>query len=90
MSAVSRDELDHLLKATMVSTKTFVEVMLNSVQGRVNQLVAENVELKRSLEFTVATKAFVNKKPCVTNHRNFIYPCPLIAKFTVLKQPIIS
>ena len=54
MSAVSRDELDHLLKATMESTKTFVEVMFNSVQGRVNQLVAENVELKRSLEFTQA------------------------------------
>ena len=36
------------------------------------------------------TRAFVNKKSCVTNHRNFIYPYPLIAKFTVLKPPIIS
>ena len=26
----------------------------------------------------------------VTNHSNFIYPCPHIAKFTVLKPPIMS
>ena len=23
----------------------------------------------------VPTKAFINEKPCVTNHINFIYPC---------------
>ena len=38
----------------------------------------------------VPTKAFINKKPCVTNHSDFIYPCQLIAKFTVSKPPIIN
>ena len=38
----------------------------------------------------VPTRAFVNIKPCVTNHSIFIYPYPLFTKFTVLKSPIIS
>ena len=54
MNAVSRRELDHPLKDTMEFTKTFAEIMFNSVQGRVNQLVAENAELKLNLEFTQA------------------------------------
>ena len=45
MNTVSREDIDHLLKATTDSTKAFVEGMFNSVQSRLNQLFAENVEL---------------------------------------------
>ena len=40
----------------------------------------------RILSSFVPTKAFINKKPCVTNHNNFFTH----AKLTVLKPPIIS
>ena len=43
MNAVSREDLDHLRKATTDSTRSFVEVIFNSVQDRINQLIAENV-----------------------------------------------
>ena len=52
MSVVSRGDLDLLLQSTVATMKTFVEAMFNSQQSQINQLLTENVELRRSLEFT--------------------------------------
>ena len=51
MSVVTREDIDLLLQTTVATTKSFVEAMFNSQQSQINQLITENVELKRSLEF---------------------------------------
>ena len=77
-----RLHLDTWLPATM-----FASTLLPSMLPTTQPLLKHWACIHSSL---VPTRAFANKKPCVTNRSNFIYPYPLIAKFTVLKPPIIK
>ena len=38
--------------------------------------IPRSYEIREDLHsFLVAMNSSINKKPCITNHRNFIYPC---------------
>ena len=54
VSATFREDPNNQLKANNDYPKYFVEIMFNSIPNRLNQFIAENLKLKRTLDFTEA------------------------------------